>query len=246
MLISVHIPKTGGASFRGILEDQYGERLRLDYADRPMTHGLLGRILRTALGRWKIAGTDLGGCQCVHGHFLPIKYRFVREGAFAIWFRDPVELVLSRYYYFKRYLKPDDLQFKRYIKREDLSLDDYVGLAHFHNVYSKYLLGMRLEDFGFVGITEDYGASLEVFRRMFGFPDVLREQKLNANPDKPGCNYEISNELRRRIFGYNKKDLEIYRRAVAINRTLQRRYLAERQEGVLTPVGGRRPFADEP
>jgi len=235
MLISVHVPKTGGASFRGILKDHYGERLRLDYADRPMAHGLLGRILSTAAGRWKIAGKDLAGCQCVHGHFLPVKYRFVRERTFAIWFRDPVELVLSRYFFFKRYLKPDDLQFKRYIKREDLSLDGYVRLAHFHNVYSKYLLGMRLEDFDFVGITENYGASLEVFRRMFGFPDVLREQKLNANPDKPGCNYEISEELRRRILRYNKKDLEIYGRAVVLNRMLQRRYLVGEHEGTPSP-----------
>lgn len=227
MLISVHLPKTGGSSFRETLQGHYGDQLCFDYGDRPMAQGTLRRLARAAACRWRLSPPDLSGCRCVHGHFLPFKYLSLKNASFATWLRDPVELSISRYYYFKRYLAPDDVQFRRYIKRPDLSLDDYIRIGHFHNVYSKYLFGMQLEDFDFIGITERFGASLEVFRRMYGIGAIATERKLNANPDKSGSRYEISEKLRGRILGYNGKDVEIYRKALDINQSLQQEYLGE-------------------
>jgi hypothetical protein len=195
-----------------------------------MSQGTLRRLARVVARRWRLPRQELSCCRCVHGHFLPFKYASLKNSSFAIWLRDPVELSISRYYFFKRYLQPDDVQFKRYIKRQDLSLDDYIRIRHFHNVYSKYLFGMRLEDFDFVGITESYGASLEVFRRLYGIGDTVSERKVNTNPDKAGSRYEISEELRGRILRYNRKDAEIYRKALAINRRLQREYLGASAE----------------
>jgi hypothetical protein len=86
---------------------------------------------------------------------------------------------------------------------------------------------MRLEDFDFIGITESYAASLDVFRRMHGIQDGVREERKNANPAKEGARYEIPAALRQYVLDHNRKDLEIYRRAVAINQTLQSRYGVE-------------------
>jgi hypothetical protein len=228
MLVSVHVPKTGGVSFLEVLKRCYGERLLLDYDDRPMAHGPVVRMLKAYVGGRFGSARELTGYDCVHGHFLPVKYRTLKDRSFAIWFRDPVELAVSRYHYFRRHLKPDDIQFRKYIRRGDLSLEEYCRIGHFHNVYAKYLVGMRLADFGFIGITEDYARSLAVFRRLYGIRDEVSEERMNANPDKAGPRYAIPDELRERIRGYNKKDVEIYRRATGLNRELQRRHLGNR------------------
>jgi len=219
VLISVHVPKTGGISILDLLKDGYEQRLLLDYDDRPMTYPAVARVAR-AVRHWPGSTRRLCGYDCVHGHFLPLKYRWVPEASYAIWFRDPVEAAISRYFFLKRYLKPDDPQFRRYIKRADLSLEEFVSLSHFHNLYAKYLVGMRLSRFDFIGITENYEASIEVFRRMF-LPDVQHAPtQKNANPDKAGARYEIAETLRQRIRRFNWRDQAIYERALARNAEL--------------------------
>jgi hypothetical protein len=225
MLISVHVPKTGGISFLEVLKAAYGERLLMDYADRPMAAGTLRRLLRTLRSRRSLTADRLAVYDCVHGHFLPFKYKSLSRRSFAIWFRDPVELVVSRYFYFQRHLKPDDEQFRKYIKRQGLTLEAYARIPHFHNVYAKYLFGMRLADFDFVGITENFDASLEVFRRMYGIQVPLPQAKMNTNPRKTGERYELPAALRTLIRDRNQKDLAIYRSASAINDQLTERFL---------------------
>ena len=43
MLISVHMPKTAGLSFRATLEEHFGDGFSYDYADYPLAHKPLDR-----------------------------------------------------------------------------------------------------------------------------------------------------------------------------------------------------------
>ena len=52
MLISVHIPKTGGTSFGAMLARHFGPRLLRDYDDRPLSHGGLARLSMAVFGMW--------------------------------------------------------------------------------------------------------------------------------------------------------------------------------------------------
>jgi hypothetical protein len=95
-LISDHIAKTGGTSFRRNLEAWFGDRLVLHYADEtagtpPPRH----RLTR----RWR------GGFRpdvCVHGHFNqhlgwgPADY-YPEVVQFITWVREPVELQSSMF-----------------------------------------------------------------------------------------------------------------------------------------------------
>ncbi len=95
-LISDHIAKTGGTSFRRNLETGFGDRLFLHYADEtagtpPPRH----RLTR----RWR------GGFRpdvCVHGHFNqhlgwgPADY-YPEVVQFITWVREPVELQSSMF-----------------------------------------------------------------------------------------------------------------------------------------------------
>lgn len=70
VLISVHIPKTGGTSFRKfVLAPAFGDRLRLDYGDKPLAASEYERISHAVN---HVPPEDLPDrCDCVHGQGDP-------------------------------------------------------------------------------------------------------------------------------------------------------------------------------
>jgi Sulfotransferase family len=224
MLISVHVPKTGGSSFKTLLESHFGDRLLLDYHDRPMNKTTVTRNLLALCGMLTTM-SRFKDYDCVHGHFLPIKYRFSKKASFAIWLRDPVERVVSRYYYWKRHFSPDNLQYRKYIKKQDISLEEFCSIKHYHNLYAKYLWGVRLDDFDFVGITANYDNSIEVFRRMYRIDSSAGVSVENVNPERKVSTYVVTEGLRDFIYKTNYKDYAIYKRALTINSRLENEFL---------------------
>lgn len=225
MLISVHLPKTGGSSFGTLLKSVYGEGLLVDSNDHPMAHGTLARNL-AALRQMPAARKLEGRYRCVHGHFLPLKYALLKHKSYAIWLRDPVERVVSRYFHRVRNLARKDGETRQYLGKRETTLEEFVQLPHHQNLYAKYLFGMRLEQFDFVGITETYETSLQVFSRCYDIDVDTAIDKQNANPRKRGERYEISDELRSLIVRNNQKDQRLYEKALLISASLQRKYLA--------------------
>lgn len=227
MLISVHLPKTGGVTFRSLLQKHYGEALLLDYQDRPMSQASFQRNLSAfsnMLQPWQL---DTKKYDCVHGHFLPLKYQLIKQADFITWFRHPVERVVSRYYYMQRTLSANDAQ-RRYIKDQHINLEAFCQIPHYHNLYAKYLVGMPLEKFRFIGITEDYDNSLTVFKHMFKLDHLHTPPPQNTNPEQRDHKlgkYAIPEKLEAFILQSNAKDYEIYQAALRINRRLQASYL---------------------
>ncbi|MCK5877387.1 MAG: sulfotransferase family 2 domain-containing protein [Candidatus Marithrix sp.] len=218
MLISVHIPKTGGTLFRILLETYFKEKLLLDYTDRPMVNGSLVRNINALSGMFKTNGI----CKkydCIHGHFLPIKYRSLKKTSFAVWFRDPVERVLSGYYYWKRNFNPNGFQFKKYIKNPNISIEEFCSIKHYQNLYSKYLWGMNLSDFQFIGITEDYENSINIFKHIYKIELPTNLMAVNTNPEKYSAKYNIDEKLRNFIIEQNLDDCKIYEQALKINKS---------------------------
>jgi len=91
-LISIHIPKAGGTSFRQVLKHWFGNKLLFHYFDEPNKrmpeqHELLPGI-------------------CIHGHFnarrgFGIMNYYSDADQFVTFLRDPFEILVSRYYYVK-------------------------------------------------------------------------------------------------------------------------------------------------
>ncbi len=81
MLISVHMPKTAGTSFTESLRGLFGDGLTLAYGDRPLHRSASQRNRQAALRALQIAalGLEDSGLDCVHGHFLPLAYRWARQ-----------------------------------------------------------------------------------------------------------------------------------------------------------------------
>lgn len=217
MLVSVHIPKTGGVTLRrSVLEPAFGDRLLLDYEDAPLSHGADERNERA---RAYEPDSDVSEqYDCVHGHFLAIKYVSDRMACrFAVWLRDPVQWVVSRFHHGKRSAGG--------LVTPEMTLAEFCDLDRFHNVYAQYLWGFDLRRFDFVGITEDYEKSVAIFRNQFGLPEA-GVVPVNVNPGKdPAERYRLSKDLRDLIRRRNREDFEIYRHARAMNERLQRDYL---------------------
>ena len=187
----------------------------MDYDDRPLAHDAGARNAQAQA--FEPDGELLRRYDCVHGHFLPVKYAHKRIPCrFAVWLRDPVQRVVSRFLFAQR-------QGRGEVAR--MTLAEFCHAERYHNLYAQYLWNFALDGFDFVGITEDYAQSVQVFRRRFGLP-AGADAAWNVNPGKAvGSAYEVEPEVRRLIERANAHDLEIYEQgkrhlALAVRRNL--------------------------
>ncbi len=208
-LVSLHIPKTAGTSFRNILKAVYGEEqvVRFD----------INRFV--AVENEEFTDKKLPShIRVIHGHFPYNKLMelvAIPQGVPVItWLRDPVERVISNYYYLSKILREElneeekDLNI---LAKMQKTLLEYVCAAPNQNRMSSFLQGSSLEDFFFIGITDHYADDLEDLAQMLGWKDypVLEH---NITGEKPDVDEETLNKIKE----LNSKDIEIYNSALQL------------------------------
>ena len=214
LIISIHIPKTGGTTFVDVLRKCAEEVLYLDYSQE----GGLGSTALFRRGKRLKAPFDsvvddlasLQGRSVIHGHFAPKKYsgRFP-DAVYVTWLRDPVERVVSHYFYWQRSYLPGDARWEQVVAQK-MSLEQFAQLDFTRDVYSRWFSPLGVERFAFVGIMEEYDRSLELFRRLI-CPDIQLDTTLrNQNPNRGGNFYDLGPELRRKILELNQRDAYVY------------------------------------
>lgn len=221
MLISVHMPKTAGTSFTVSLRTHYRDRLALAYGDRPLHHPAWrrnGRAALRALGNALRSDHD-NTIECVHGHFLPLAYRWSRFPAqprFVTWLRDPVQRLISHYEHWRREdAPPKSDTLHQQMHDENWSLEEFAFRPELRNVYAKFLWGFPAERFTFIGISEDYEKELEALgRQIIGAP--LTSARERQNPERSGDQYPIATPLRRRIEAFHSSDVTLYAHALRL------------------------------
>lgn len=169
MIIFVHMLKAGGTSLRELLQPIYGDRLLRDYDDIPMSNRpehAADRERRRAEVRQDGANLD---ADIVYGHFIMDKYRGVRPDLqFGTMFRDPAERIVSHYFHYLRNIGGP----RNEILPEGITLLEFARLPKYCDMY-RYLLGaMSVADLDYVGITEEFDASVALFFRIFGVTPV--------------------------------------------------------------------------
>lgn len=211
LIVSVHIPKTGGISFREAIEGLAGGHLVHDYADRPLVPRTRWRALRERFRRAPLPP----GTRVVHGHFVAAKYwRSHPEARFVTWFRDPVERLISHYHYWQREPDPQHPTCRRLLE-ERLSLLAFAALPEMRDVHARFLGGVPPERFAFIGLTERFAEGMELFRRLFCPELRIEHARRNANPARRGDRYEIDPAERAAIAELNRVDLALHARACA-------------------------------
>jgi hypothetical protein len=217
MIISLHLPKTAGSSFRFALATHFGRALLLDYADPPIMSVPAYERNRGAL-KASIRNGNRGrpGIECIHGHFLPLKYLLLgarQEVTFITWMRHPVERMVSHYRYWRRIYDPRKAQgLQQTVVEQAWSLERFCLGPELRNFYAQFLWGFPLEQFAFVGITEFYEEDLAYFSREY-LGTTLDLHRENVG-HRAGTRYEIDPGLRAQVERHHDWDMELYERAL--------------------------------
>jgi hypothetical protein len=213
LLISVHLPKTAGTSFAASLDKHFRTRLLRDYSDFPINTPQPERNRAALQASLRNAASDFAGVECIHGHFLPIKYLLLvhkREIKFVTWMRHPVERVLSHFYHWKTIGSQASAPLHRKVVEEDWSIERFCLGPEVRNLYWQFLWGFPMHYFDFIGITECYEDDLAYFSKHY-LGTSVRAKKLNVRNQSA---YEINRSLRREIEAFHDRDMELYRNAL--------------------------------
>ena len=217
LVIFIHLPKTAGSTFARIIERKYGAGSILDlYAS------MLGEELSA------IPPAQLAHLRVVMGHLYFGAHIFLsRPSTYITMLRDPVDRVISHYYFVRRfpshylYDSARKMSLKEYVEscnRQEPNNDQTRLLAGKRDMSSFGLCSDEMLDtakgnlakyFAVVGITEEFDRSLILMKRILGWrnPFYINQNVSQHRPRKEG----IPLETLRVIQVYNELDIELYR-----------------------------------
>ena len=130
------------------------------------------------------------------------------------WLRDPVERVISNFYYLQKILKEllaeeeNDLDI---LSKMQKTLVEYASARKARNRMSKFLEGIELRQMLFVGISEVYDDDLSDLAGMLGWPGFEPCRHNITGGDKLKVSEAIREEIRR----LNLEDVELYERGAS-------------------------------
>jgi hypothetical protein len=211
MIISLHIPKTAGSSFGLSLKKHFGRKVFFDYDDmHSLQKYFVGEDVYQNLMHTILVTKE----KCIHGHFLLDKWinKFnPSEHTYITWLRDPVERLISEYYYYQRYYDPSTAgKAWRRVIEENWSLERFCLSNEFQNIQSLLIGKIPIEQFKFIGITENYEEDFQYFSKTFLGVDAEPYYE-NINKIKQ---INIDSGLRRDIEEFHSVDVNLYKTAL--------------------------------
>lgn len=227
LLISVHIAKTGGCSFGTYLMSQFGDQMYFIY------QCLRCELFLYDTDRARLQKSQQADCsghgasveeiaravkdnhiQCIHGHFPPQMFSpYFDHPSLVVWFRNPVDRAVSEYEFLLRHPNAANKRLKPLLE-EGRQVEFFERIA---NIQSRFIDGMPLEKFDFIGITEHFARDIRQFARQFGLPDKEIPQE-NVNPQKGLGRYALDLEMRTMLERINSMGMHLYRAACKISR----------------------------
>lgn len=204
--IFVHIPKTAGTSFRTAAKQSL--TCAWDYGlDSPETSDVIKETVYDKKPGALAEQISQRKIEFLSGHFIASKYHnLVPNGKLIGFVRDPVSRLISEYNHHVRHGGYKG------------SLEVFCSNAGHHNVQSKYFSGLSLDDFYFVGVTERYSESLELFNRSsdLSLPELKTNKAVDRSRDaREVSRSNISSALLQAIREQNRQDSMLYHSAVA-------------------------------
>ncbi|SMO50963.1 sulfotransferase family 2 domain-containing protein [Fodinibius sediminis] len=223
MIISLHMPKCGGTSFKELLQRHYKLRFSKDY-DYPIHWTPEQREEETERARKRIKRNyehfyRYRFVKCIHGHFLPYKYDHLygkKNTVFITWLRDPIERIISHYYFWLRTYETDTPKpLHRRVVEEDWTLRQFAFSEELRNMYSMFLWNFPVERFDFIGLTEHYEQDVRYFADRYLGKDEIAVPQKNRSPreSKPGFEDE---GLIRELKSFHARDYELYNHALEL------------------------------
>jgi len=200
LYVSVHIPKTGGSSFRQVLEQQFGDRLQLAYDPND---------------GWPIVPKPA----CIHGHGVFEHFAdVIAAHANVRWMtflREPLQSAISQYFFTKWHSDQTsgatfrDRGLEYWLTHaEPFRWPDPPGYNH--NRYAKWFEPHPIEQYDFVGLTEHFDESLVLLYRLFQWEPLYYKRENVGGYDPPNLPEDVITRFRE----LNAGDYAIYAQAV--------------------------------
>lgn len=203
LTIFMHIPKTGGTTLNKIFKKQYNFDEIYDhdsFKDKMIEHE-------------KLTKEEKGKLKAVAGHYLyGIDQFFAKEFNYFTMLRDPVDRVISLYYFLQNY--------PGYERVKKMTLEEYVlKEAEAYNFQTVMVSGIpikpdlekakeNLKTFTVVGLTEFFNESLFLLKKAYGWNDI--HYKKHNITKKRLKKEELPSTVINLIKKYNELDLELY------------------------------------
>ena len=217
------MPKTAGLSFRASLEEHFGPTFSADYRDYPLAQSPQSRRLRAQEHSDGGRPSDFGGIECIHGHFLPLKYHFLandRKCRFVTWLRDPVARLVSHYDYWLAAYDPgadSTSALHATVVEEGWTLEQFCLAPELRNIYTEFLWGFSRERLDFVGITEHFAEDLRYFSTVFlGNNLQPRHVNMGSGHDGGEGKARLAPEIDEQVRRYHAADVALYRWALQL------------------------------
>lgn len=222
-LIFLHIPKAGGNTLKSVLNRQYNENERLriyTYPHFPRDKGIVSLK--------KLSVEEKSKLKLIYGHFAFGIHKYLPiESKYITFLRDPIDRVISHFYYVKK------CDIKEHLANmEGDTLEEYLekGLQYeLNNGMTRLLCSeekiqkdsiITREDleiakknieryFSFVGILEEFHKGLMTLSTLFGWRNDLLYKRKNVteHPNKD----EIPKHVINKIIKMNDLDIELYK-----------------------------------
>jgi hypothetical protein len=199
-VLFVHIPKTAGTSFRVAAEKYFGQdNTFYDYSSNALETS--AEILEKVYNKNDLYALytflNQHPQSFLSGHFNINKYAPLYDALNIVTFvREPVSQVLSHYNHFKNNYGYDK------------GLLEFAEEKRFRNVQSRNLRTLDVRLYGFIGLTEEYNTSIDLFNTLFNtsLPHMhMNEKSLDSLSVK-----DIGKEDMEKIKKLNMQDIELY------------------------------------
>ncbi|MCH2051199.1 MAG: glycosyltransferase 61 family protein [Trichodesmium sp. ALOHA_ZT_67] len=207
-LISIHVPKTAGTTFRKVLEQVYGlEAVIVDYP---------GEHRKRFDNQWETRKSKI---KVIHGHFGVNKYeKYFPEVKQIAWIRHPIHRLISHYFFWlNQPLDKIQNSSQRFLVENQISLLEFAQLPDIRNITSRFLNRRKITDFYFVGIQEFFQEDLIYLKEQLVWSDFEIEytnKNNHSNYEEKLQNILLDTKLIHQLEEINSDDVEFYQRAL--------------------------------
>ena len=199
-ILFIHIPKTAGTSFRIAAQEYFGkENTFFDYSPHDdNTSKLVRELIYTEKDLYKFYSTvSQGEHSFMSGHFPTARYAALYDTFNVVTFvREPVAQILSHYNHYKN------------LHGYEKDLRDFVKEVRFRDIQTKNLHQKDLAFYGFIGITEEYNTSIDLFNSIYG--TKLEYKHINVKNEDSLHTEDIDKKTIDLIRRLNAKDIALY------------------------------------